>query len=167
MKLLQITDPPSVTMRNTVPTLYQNETGETRVEELPSLASLAAIELDDLVIGRADIHLDAVRRLAKALASWVQSEGEGSAAVKLDPSRLFVINRAFEDSTVIERRPTTVDELVQITTDLTRSLENLTSEQRDKHNLERLRSFCLALSRRAASLVYGREEREPRHPYRQ
>lgn len=149
-----------------MPTVNQDKTEEINVDDLPSLASLAAVELDELVAGREVVQTGAVRRLASALASWMHSEGSESPTVQLDQRRLFVINRAFDDSGVVSTRPTTVDDLIQTTGEVTRLLLEVGSVPfPNVEGLERLRSFCLALSCRAASLVYGSEEGHQRHPY--
>ena|ERR1700733_12289982 len=139
---------------------------EVHVEELPSLASLAAVELDDLLLGRPK-RFDAVARLAKALSESVTSEGETRPTVQLDPTRLLVINRAFDDSRISAADLTTVDELVQSTVELTRALEQFKqSTEPSVDHVQRLRSFCLALSRRASAVVYGNEDLEQRSPFR-
>lgn len=134
-----------------------------RVEDLPSLASLAAVELDDLIVGRKTLHVEALPRLAEALQSWVRPEGEGAVGLRLDPTRMVVMKRAFDDADPFGGRPVTVEDLIRTTASLTRLLER-PAEERSEDMLKRLRSFCLSLSRRAATSLYADDD--DGHPFR-
>jgi len=148
-----------------MPVVARSRPEEMHVDQLPSIASSAAVALDDLLINKPGVHLAAVRELAHALASWVYSEGTGSAALQLDPGRVFVINRAFGEASGLQQ-PDTVDDLVRETRVVTRLLEDVNEHSRDAEQLKRLRGFCLALSRRAASFVHSGDDSELRHPFR-
>ena len=153
------------------------EAGELLRSDFPGLACHAAIELDNLLRGRsAEVH--AVAMLASVLAG-TRSSCQGGAPVTFgllfdpssDPTDAVTVNRALRDSQVAEAEPRTVDELVGELKRIESTLRAISEQpqtvvSRDAAELERMRAFCLALSRRSASERESPEDWEPSHPYR-
>lgn len=113
--------------------------------DLASLASLAAIELDDLLLGRRK-QFDAVQLLAQRIASGVP-DGQ-----PLDDSTVVAMHHALiEDPS---GAPTTMTELKTTAAVLSDQMAKLVGE--DTNNamdlIKKLRSFCVALSKHSMAI---------------
>src|SRR5713226_2015401 len=82
--------------------------------DLPSLASHAAVELDDLILGRGK-SLAAIRQLGSVMAdflAWDQNASQMTAVI--DPRTMVVVGRAISDSGLATTSPLiTVQDLRQ------------------------------------------------------
>jgi hypothetical protein len=116
-----------------------------------ALASRAALELDNLLLGR-DGKLVAIPWLATELASAVADQkGASDNQVRYNLVKVSVINRAFGVVGVVPR-PTRVDEVVSQAVKLVESLKAVAKDpngfrEQKAEEVKRLRSFCLALAR--------------------
>lgn len=144
----------------------QNESSWTDLEgDLPSLASRAAIELDNMILGNAD-DLAVVRRLARLLAESLEAVPDPASPESLvDPATVLVMNSAILDAHVADRPLQTLRDLVSESMRIRETLESI-SGLTPKADLERMRSFCVALSNRASECLKPWEELESRHPFR-
>ena len=136
--------------------------------DLPSLASQAAIEIDNLAIGQ-DTKLDAVDRLGSTIASSVTNVSQPSSPNSpLNASTVVALNLALNDSQSLQL--TQLDDLLRYASQMTDKLRDLVRDpmefkKRRPEELKELRSFCLALSRWAATLSGSIADR-PEHPFR-
>lgn len=139
--------------------------------DLPSLASQAAIELDNLILGRSS-QVEAIRRLALRIGESVERDAEPASALsRLDPKTVVVIKRAIDDALRLNAPLTTVDELVHETGKIRERLERVSQnpqalQQHGIDSLKQMRAFCLALSRRASAHEQSMDDRKPPHPFR-
>lgn len=115
--------------------------------DLGSLASQAAIQLDDLLLGRSQ-QLGALRVLAdKIIEGLPQDE-------PLDAATVVAVQRALVD-TAGSVPSKTVSELQVRAAELSRKFLEIvgnTSQATMEQDLRQLRSFCVALSRHSAAL---------------
>ena len=126
--------------------------------DLASLASQAAIELDDLLLGRRK-DLTAVGVLVDKIAAGLP-EGK-----PLDATTVVAIQRALID-TPGSKQTTTVSELQSSAAEMTARLSGLITEEDVKGSdvLERLRAFCVALSKHSTALQRSPYDRRE-HPF--
>lgn len=131
--------------------------------EIPFIASQAAIELDNLLLGKS-AHLVAVSQLADYLKSSTASEYKGSAGAHLLNSQAFeVVSRAIDASGELA---------INTFEDFHIRADQLVSQLKgamlggDEGIIERLRSFCVSLSEVATAQRQAMIEMEPSHPYR-
>jgi hypothetical protein len=126
--------------------------------DLASLASQAAIELDDLLLGRRK-DLTAVGVLVDKIAAGLP-EGK-----PLDATTVVAIQRALID-TPGSKQTTTVSELQSSAAEMTARLSGLITEEDVKGSdvLVRLRSFCVALSKHSTALQRSPYDRRE-HPF--
>ena len=116
---------------------------------LPFLASQAAIELDNLLLGR-DVELKAVKQLAERLdQSTGQVAGTESHRSLTDPATITLFNRAVVASGKLDVR--TVDELASEAGRIAHELQN-SEEKSDKGQIKYLRTFCTHLAQSALAL---------------
>jgi hypothetical protein len=137
--------------------------------DLPSLASHTAVELDDLILGRAKSLL-AIKELGSVMADFLASDQNPSHMTALvDPRTMVIVGRAINDSGLATTSPlTTVKDLRQEAELISKTLLSLTLEgpKPDDEALAKMRDFCLKLSKLAmASHPVGQEYRQ-RHPLR-
>src|SRR6266487_4599571 len=124
--------------------------------DLASLASQAAIELDDLLLGRRK-ELTAVSVLVDKIAAGLPK------GKPLDATTVVAIQRALID-TPGSKQTTTVSELQHSAAEMTARLSALvagTDVESQSVNLEQLRAFCVALSKHSTALQrspYDRRE---------
>lgn len=134
--------------------------------DLPSLANRAAIELDNLTIGRS-VSLDAIQSLAIRISQSVTDVADpGSPSSLLNVRTAVLLNRAFGEATPGVTGQT-LDELLKNARELTSALTtiNLTTAAERLDEVRRLRNFCVALSRQALAREITPEDR-PQHPFR-
>ena len=131
---------------------------------LPSLACRAAIELDNLLLGRLSV-VKAIPLLAANLR-----ELEGGSPSLLDPRAALIINRAISNVHMLDHPVATADQLITHAYEIRKRLENITKESiMDENNVEeikKLRSFCVELSKSAVAFYDFLDEMEPSHPFR-
>ncbi len=126
--------------------------------DLASLASQAAIELDDLLLGRRK-DLTAVGVLVDKIAAGLP-QGK-----PLDATTVVAVQRALID-TPGSKQTTTVSELQSSAAEMTARLSGLITESDVKAPslLEQLRSFCVALSKHSTALQRSPYDRRE-HPF--
>jgi hypothetical protein len=135
-----------------------------------SIASQAALELDDLYLGRPR-GLDAVSLLADDLLNVVvRSGGKGNAVPLLNSSTVVVMKAAIDDSNYgIEHRIDTVQDLVGQVDTLGGTLKSFTVKEPsaiDPEEIRVLRAFCVALSRHEFANDQLMDESRSSHPNR-
>lgn len=133
----------------------------TRPADIALLASDAAIELEELLLGM-DPTLTKIRELMSVLPDLVKPSDD-SAPSSIDPTSALMVNQAFSDARWSGSSP------IRTTEDLANEVRNLTDqlseaiktgpEQRDL--VQRLREFALALSRTASAYGPSFEDLEP------
>jgi hypothetical protein len=131
--------------------------------DLPSVASSAAVELDNLARNKS-VDLSAVRRLTSHISEL------SAVAPVVSPSALVVIHGAMVDSGW-NPGANKVAELVRTAMEmhkqLTELLESPTQFKNAKTSeLEGIKRFCLALSRRSLTGDQFIEDAGQRHPFR-
>lgn len=149
----------------TATTIARNDSPLLR-DDLPSLASHAAVELDDLILGRPKT-LGAVEQLATAMSDLLAALDASQVTTWVDPRTMVVVGRAINDSGLA--KAVTVDDLRQEAEVLSKQLLSLTdprSSAPPTDDLAKIRDFCLKLSKLAlASRGTGQEYRQ-QHPLR-
>lgn len=127
--------------------------------DLASLASQAAIDLDDLLLGRRK-ELMAVKVLAAKIAASLPS------GQTMDATTAVAVQRALIETPGLPQS-TTVNELLNSAAELTARLSKLVSEPepKDTEEVRQLRSFCVALSR-SSTVLQGSPYDRPEHPFR-
>lgn len=140
-------------------------------DDLSSVACHAAIELDNLLLGRTT-DLKEVQRLIHTIADVIPTVEEPSSTAPMlkNATTVVLIKRALHDSHP-GTSVTKVDELVTHAKLIAESLNQLvintdafTEKQPDE--LLRMRSFCVALSKHALGSERSRYQTKPEHPFR-
>jgi hypothetical protein len=137
--------------------------------DLPSVASRAAIELDNLLLNRST-DLGATQRLADIIAKSFPRNAEANApAPFVNPTTAMVVNRAIADAN-IDKLASRVDELIRHARELANTLQSVTAQAErssiDEQRLQVMRAFCVALSRRALAEASLNRHARPQHPFR-
>jgi len=151
-------------MRNLAHNLW-----ESRVD-LPFLALRAAIDLDNL-IGKRSEDLKAINQLVEMISQeLVLSACETTSMAQLNPATAVVLNYAIDDSK-ISTAQTKISELIRETRQIVQSLREVAENTQkalaeEPETIEQLKSFCLALSKRALASEAPSYEEESQHPYR-
>lgn len=113
---------------------------------LPFLASQAAIELDNLLLGK-DVDLKAVEQLGQRLEnSTEQVAGTEGRTSLMDPATVCVFNGAISASGM--PRVQTLAELASKAWQIARDLR-ASKEESNKQRIEQLGTFCTYLARSA------------------
>lgn len=139
-------------------------------DNLASLACEAAIEIDNLLLGRKQ-SLVAVVALIDAISSSVTKvEKPTRPNSLLDPTTAIALNRAIQATYSIQALKR-LDELVReadrITGRLVKLVETPTQFlKQHPDELRRMKAFCLALSRSASALMHPIQDLQPEHPFR-
>jgi hypothetical protein len=138
--------------------------------DLASVANQAAIELDNLLIGRKSVNLEAVTRLEALLGESVTKVEEPQAASSgLNPATAVVLHLAINDSAF--EHVSKLHELLTRAKEITGLFNQLTSDPNDfsrqhRQIIEQMRNFCVALSKRAGAASHFTFEERPSHPFR-
>jgi C4-dicarboxylate-specific signal transduction histidine kinase len=158
-------------MRSTTPSA-RTEIREWELEtSLPSLASQAAAELDNLLLGKSN-QVDALRRLSAQIAESIVNVDQPDAPGSLiDPSAVVVMHRAIGETNTTGVRMTTIHDLIHEATRITQGLESIGRDPEGTKSqavsvIEKMRDFCLVLSRLASAHEQSVLERRPSHPFR-
>lgn len=137
--------------------------------DLPSLACRAAIELDNLILAEAG-RLDAVSALGSTLQESLTEVAEpASPSSLLNPTTAIVVNGAISDAKRIEPLGQ-LDELIGETKNITHAFDELLHDpdafrKTRLSDLVEMRSFCLALSKRAFGFKRARQRRTRQRPF--
>ena len=137
--------------------------------DLEAVACDAAIELDNLILGRPQ-GAASIRRLAERLTKELPEASDLSSLKHLvDPSTVIVLNEAIGELQGVGR-PSAVQELTRAAGKVAQRLLAVSGDpegsRRDIPSLEQLRGFCLALSKHAAVARGSEADEKPEHPYR-
>jgi hypothetical protein len=138
--------------------------------DLPSVACRAAIELDNLILDRST-GLRAVHTLVRDIEeSFTTIKEPASPNSLLNPTTAVVINGAIRDS-MEEAPPKSISGLVEEAAKIVVRLKNVLADPSTYRTtrsaeLEQMRSFCLALSRRASAFEPSRHEARSWNPFR-
>lgn len=133
--------------------------------DLPFLASKAAIELDNLILGRTS-DLKSVNILAEKLRhSFEIDETNGERRSLLDPTTLTILGEAINKS---ETQPTVTKEkdLINKAWSIADELLQEKNLKDDSGRLEWARAFCVALSSLTAAYHRSIFDLRPPHPFR-
>jgi len=124
--------------------------------DLASLACNAAIELDNILNGQS-IELLYVNKLLSLMDSIIEI-GPNSQMSLSDPTALVVVNRAINDSKLLNEPRTTIGDFFNHSDKIKRLFEEVLSDadkvlREKKEIIESLSNFCLAISKQASA--YG------------
>ena len=130
---------------------------------LSFIASQAAIELDNLLLGTSK-KLDAVHDLALRLKNSAE-EISGSTTMRnlMDPQSIRVFSQAYTETQ--GESVSTIDELANKAWRIAGDLDEAKADPQ-RQTLERLRSFCVALSRIASAQRMAMMDRKPGLPFK-
>jgi hypothetical protein len=131
--------------------------------DLPLLASQAALELDNLLLGE-KVEPMALRQLGKALKNSFTGTGSTPRKSLVDPGVVAVIGRALNASDVM-KSASTVDELDNKAWEVVGQMDQI-GEHGDSNDVKKVRDFCVALSDYAASYRQALSDADPVPPYR-
>lgn len=142
--------------------------------ELSCRASLAAFELDDLMLDRAK-GFTHIQKLAQELSQLVRFPQDLTAPTPddiplLDPRVVVVVNEAIINSRLYQQ-PSTVLGMIEQASKVIERLTKLVAignqsrktNEREKKEVKKMFSFCLALSNRAATAKPSPYEEQPWH----
>jgi hypothetical protein len=125
-------------------------------EDLASLASRAAVELDHIVLGRVDRagDLSAVTRLATSLRDWSDVNQPAAPDSALNPTTAVVLHRALNEYTG-HKAPTQLQEILDKAAEVTERLTTVAKQPASLDGMEviRLRTFCIDLSKQALAAL--------------
>ena len=154
-------------MKNVAQDLWESEV------DLATLACDAAIELDNLIIGKSS-NLEAVNQLIgeiKNVEEITESEAQrGFPLANLSPATAVDLNNAIAASELSDFKANVFD-LIEETKRIIESLRNVVREpqeaiRKNRGGVEKLKYFCLAFSKFALARKLSLYEAEPWHPYR-
>lgn len=129
---------------------------------LAVVASVAAVELDNLRLGR-DQLLDAVPRLAGMLRDAIPEPPPANASrALLDPVKADVFSQALSASGKELKSLREISVSTREMADLLQAVQGLGGQS----ELVALRDFCVALSRSAQAEVAAHHDNRPSSPYR-
>jgi hypothetical protein len=127
--------------------------------ELALLASRAAVELDEILLGH-DAGLGAVHELGVHLQSKLKLAEVGPVSTKLmDPTTVVMVRRAMNASLGA------VDDITQLVLRAKEMTTDVGSAVGDRGHIESARTFCVALSRIADAYGPATEDSGELHPF--
>ena len=129
--------------------------------DLPFLAARAAVELDNLILNQ-PTSLDSVKQIASLLQGSTTLAAGGQRKSLMDPATVDLVGRAIiaQGDQVM-----TITALAEVAARIADELAS--TEQDPKRNLlEKMRTFCVALSREASAYMSPEIETESPHPFR-
>ena len=134
--------------------------------EFSMIASQAAIELDNVILGKPNVKSTSIKKLADFLkCSLHQTTSQVGQAERMnfDSNTIAVLGSAFD--VISESEDKTVGDVLKEALNLADKLE--TSEaDKDRQTLEQMREFCVALASCVSSYRQSVEDWVPRHPRR-
>lgn len=131
--------------------------------DLPMLAAQAAIELDSLRRGKR-IGLSTVGEIGNRLRSSIVTSNDNGKRAVLESSTFAIVGPALD--TVDSLGPVkTTDQLINGAGEIAAEMNEL-SENTDNDQIERIRNFCVALSKFAAEYRQSLQDLEPTHSFR-
>lgn len=133
-------------------------------QELPMLASDAAVEIDLLINGES-VEPEAVRLLAKKLEAILPNEGNEPPVHSLQTDTALQNVLGFAFAKTGDDPNTILANLMARTSEMVESLCSA-SGQGNQPSLDWARAFCLALSQSSASYQQMLSDLQPLHPDR-
>jgi hypothetical protein len=139
-------------------------------QDLPSVACQAAIELDNLILGRTN-NLPSVAELSVRLSEEVPPVCDLNSHLSLvDPSTVVALHGTIQESRLAAPSDNIVD-LTRQAGEIVRRLKAVSDDPAAARTsgleeLQKLKEFCLILSRRSAAATGDPDESRPPHPYR-
>lgn len=130
--------------------------------DFPWLASRAAIELDGILIGRANPSVESIRQLAQRLGNSTNLNAGSERSFVADLPTLDIFTRALTASrTSVSTVNDAAREAWRISEELHRTPDRsqLEASQEARRQIEMLRTFCIELARN--SVVYRQLIDEP------
>jgi hypothetical protein len=131
--------------------------------DLPMLAAQAAIELDSLRRGRS-IGLKTVSDIGQRLRSSVDISHDSGRRAVLDSGAFAIVGQALDSSEWSGRLKTT-NQLINETAEIAEAMNNL-DDAADPGLIEKIRNFCVALSRYAAAYRQSLHDLAPADSFR-
>lgn len=131
--------------------------------DLPMLAAQAAIELDSLRRGK-PIGLTTVSEIENRLRNSLEGSSESGKRAVLDSSTFAIVGQAL-DTTEWSGRLKTTEQLINGTGEIADAMHEL-NENTEAEQVERIRNFCVALSKYAAAYRQSLHDLEPVHSFR-
>ena len=136
-------------------------------EDLASIASRAAVELDHVVLGRSARAegLHAVTLLATALRDWSNVNQPAAPDSALNPTTAVVLHRALNEYTE-HQAPTQLQEILDKAAEVTELLRAVAEHPGSQNATEiiRLRTFCIDLSKQALAALRSPYD-DPQHTF--
>lgn len=139
-------------------------------QDLPSVACQAAIELDNLILGRAS-DLPGVAELSVRLSREVPEVPDLNSPLSLvDPSTVVALHGTIQELRLAAPSDDIIDltrQAGEIVLRLNKVSDDPTAARAsDLDELRKLKEFCLILSRHSAAATGDPDESRPPHPYR-
>lgn len=131
--------------------------------DLPMLAAQAAIELDSLRRGK-PIGLSTVNEIANRLLTSFDSTGDNGKRAAVDSSTFAIVGQAL-DSAEWSGRLKTTQQLVSEAGQIAKAMNDVT-ESANPEMIEKIRNFCVALSKYAAAYRQSLHDLTPSHNFR-
>jgi hypothetical protein len=138
--------------------------------DLASVACQAAIELDNLILGRVNT-LPSVAELSNRLTAEVPNVPDLNSPLSLiDPATVVALHGTLQEACITAPSDDIAD-LTQRAGEIVRRLKAVSADPQgaksaDLEELRKLKEFCLILSRRSAAASGEPDESRPPHPYR-
>jgi hypothetical protein len=131
--------------------------------DLPMLAAQAAIELDSLRRGKL-IGLRTVHEVGQRLRTSLETSPDNGKRAIIDSSTFAIVGPAL-DTTEWSGRVKTTEQLINGTGEIADIMTDL-NEQVETKQIEKIRNFCVALSKFAAAYRQSLHDLEPAHTFR-
>jgi hypothetical protein len=129
---------------------------------LPMLAARAAMELDNYKL-TGEVSFEAVKHLCLRLRNSFAINGGGGAKALLDSSTVSIVGYALNSSNWAGQI-STIDQLGNKLQEIAEGLEGAESTPANAP-IEKMRDFCVALSKSAASYRQAFNDLRPSHPF--
>lgn len=134
--------------------------------EFSMIASQAAIELDNVILGRPNARSIAIKKLAEFIKHSLEQKTShvGQAErMNFDSNTIVVLGNAFD--TMSEKHAKTVGDLLKEALEVADKLES-SEIDKDRPTLEQMREFCVALASCVSFYRQSVEDWMPTHPRR-
>ena len=137
--------------------------------DLPSVACQAAIELDNLILGRTN-ELPSVRELSARISKEVPQMSDLNSPLFVDLSTVVALHGTLKESRITPPSDE-IGELTRQAKEIVSRLNTISDDppaarSSDLEELKKLKEFCLILSRRSATASMHPDESRLPHPYR-
>lgn len=140
--------------------------------DLPTLASISAVEIDNIILNRQQGIYSIERLISKIknMISLLDINDRTSSISRIDPRNLVIINRAIIQSKNGDNHNNINEVLKQVNyflLKLNKIVENHNSGViQDNNELINIRSFCIALSKISSSYSVFSSQMDYSHPFK-